>query len=90
MAMMTVQGNNVLQLLPYDCNSDWVDRRLLVSEGAKFPSKIHIKWGTGSHRGETSVKSSPDMFVEVVEVPNSQKHYLVECIQTSLISQTRC
>lgn len=70
MAMTTVQGKNVLQLLSYhDCNSDWVDRRLFLSQGAvsfQDPHKVCV--GASSHQGGTSVKSSPNMFVKVVEV----------------------
>lgn len=35
-----------------------------------------------SHQEETSIKSSPNTFVKVVEATISQKQYLIECIQT--------
>lgn len=90
---MTVQSNNVLQLLLYhDCNSDRESRRQLFSECANFPYKIHTNYvcvEASSQQGETSFKSSPNLLSKVVEAPDFPKQYL-ECIQLLLIYQTLC
>lgn len=60
MAVTTVQGNNVLQLLPpRDCNSDRIHRRLLHSEGARFPSKFSRRYTWGQVLIREQPPSSP-------------------------------